>query len=166
MTLTDAQKITVTTWIHQGLTLAEIQKRLVSELGLTLTYMEVRFLVDDLKLTPKDPEPAKPAVPQEPVPSEPTPAGDLDEPPALPGDPALPPDAAAGGVRVSVDHLARPGAMVSGQVTFSDGQSATWYLDQMGRLGLGAKQPGYKPSPADLQAFQMALERELAKLGF
>jgi hypothetical protein len=31
--------------------------------GLKLTYMEVRFLVDDLKLTPKDPEPPKPSAP-------------------------------------------------------------------------------------------------------
>ena len=41
-----------------------------------------------------------------------------------------------------------------------------WYLDQMGRLGLGPKQPGYKPSAADLQTFQQSLEAELSKIGF
>ena len=33
-------------------------------------------------------------------------------------------------------------------------------------LGLSPKQPGYKPSPADLQAFQIELQEELQKLGF
>jgi hypothetical protein len=50
-------------------------------------------------------------------------------------------------------------------VKFSDGETATWYMDQMGRLGLGPKKQGYKPSAADVQSFQMALENELAKLG-
>jgi hypothetical protein len=67
---------------------------------------------------------------------------------------------------VAVDQIARPGALVSGSVTFSDGMKADWYLDQTGRLGLIAKQQGYKPSQADVQQFQMALEREMAKMGF
>ena len=71
----------------------------------------------------------------------------------------------SGKVSISVDTIARPGTMVSGNVTFSDGQSAIWYLDQTGRLGLGPKQPGYKPSAADLQSFQQTLEVELSKLG-
>jgi hypothetical protein len=65
-----------------------------------------------------------------------------------------------------VDKIARPGAIVSGKVTFSDAQQADWYLDQTGRLGVVPKQQGYKPSPGDVQDFQMALESELAKLGF
>jgi hypothetical protein len=73
--------------------------------------------------------------------------------------------AAAGGVSVSVDQLARPGAVVSGKVTFSDGNRAEWYLDQTGRLGLSAQQAGYRPPPADVQQFQIALEAELAKMG-
>jgi hypothetical protein len=54
---------------------------------------------------------------------------------------------------------------VSGKVTFSDGNSADWYLDQTGRLGLAPKKEGYRPTAADVQAFQMALERELARAG-
>jgi hypothetical protein len=68
-------------------------------------------------------------------------------------------------VSVSLDELAIPGAMVSGNVTFSDGVKAAWHLDQAGRLGLAPKQPGYRPSAADLQQFQMALEAELSKMG-
>src|SRR5882672_5482005 len=56
MNLDEAQKKMVTEWIAQGLKLSEIQKRLSDELGLRLTYMEARLLVDDLKLMPKDTE--------------------------------------------------------------------------------------------------------------
>jgi hypothetical protein len=67
---------------------------------------------------------------------------------------------------VTVDQLTRPGAIVSGKVAFSDGQQADWYLDQTGRLGVVPKQPGYKPSAADVQQFQAALQSEIARLGF
>ena len=67
---------------------------------------------------------------------------------------------------MSVDQITRPGAIVSGKVTFSDGQTADWYLDQTGRLGVVPKQQGYKPSPADVQDFQIALQQEVAKLGY
>ena len=62
----------------------------------------------------------------------------------------------------------RPGAraIVSGKVTFSDGQTADWYLDQTGRLGLSPKLAGYRPPASDVQQFQMALEAELSKMGF
>src|SRR5262249_5157809 len=130
--------------------LSEIQSRLASELGLTMTYMDVRLLVDDLKLVPQDAEPPK------------TSTADLDEPraggigkpeptSAKPSPAAAPGKAGAGGVSVQVDQLARPGAVVSGKVTFSDGNSAEWYFDQMGRLGLVPQQPGYRPPGADLQ---------------
>src|SRR5437899_11669655 len=61
MNLDDAQRRKVAEWIAQGLKLSEIQNRLASELGLHLTYMDVRLLVDDLKLTPKDVERPKTA---------------------------------------------------------------------------------------------------------
>jgi hypothetical protein len=165
MNLDEAQRKKVAEWIKQGLKLSEIQNCLASELGLSLTYMDVRLLVDDLKLVPKDAEPAK------------TPGGVLGPSgaaaPAAPGRRPLAgsPGAAApkprpGGVSVSVDQLARPGAMVSGKVTFSDGNSADWYFDQSGRLGLVPQQPAYRPPPADLQQFQSALDAELNKLGF
>jgi hypothetical protein len=69
-------------------------------------------------------------------------------------------------VKVSVDQITRAGAVVSGKVTFSDGKSADWYLDQAGRLGLAPQQAGYKPSQPDLLDFQEELQGQLAKLGF
>jgi hypothetical protein len=83
-----------------------------------------------------------------------------------PNPPGTTPSTPGGKVSVAVDTVARPGALVSGSVSFSDGQSALWHLDQMGRLGLAPKQPGYKPSAADVQSFQQALEAELSKIGF
>jgi len=67
---------------------------------------------------------------------------------------------------VTVDQITRPGSVISGKVAFSDGQTADWYLDQTGRLGVVPKQQGYKPSPADVQQFQLALQQEVAKLGY
>jgi len=69
-------------------------------------------------------------------------------------------------VKVKVDQIAQPGAVVSGSVTFSDGNTAAWYLDQFGRLGLAPKKQGYKPPASDLQVFQTELQNELAKMGF
>ena len=63
MNLTDEQRQRVTAWILEGAKLSEVQNRLVAEFGVKLTYMEARFLVDDLKLTPKDPEPPKVVAP-------------------------------------------------------------------------------------------------------
>jgi len=160
MNLTDEQRQRVTAWILQGAKLSEVQNRLVSEFGLKLTYMEARFLVDDLKLTPKDPEPPKAVAPPAAAPA-PGPAKLAAEKNPAPEE-TLP----ASGVSVSVDKITKPGAIVSGKVNFSDGQVADWYLDQTGRLGVVPKQAGYKPSAADVQDFQLALQQEVAKLGY
>jgi len=159
MNLTEAQRQTVSKWISEGLKLSEIQSRLASEFGVKLTYMEARFLVDDLKLVPKDPEPPK----------APEPA--VTAAPAAAPDPGLAPEAdvlppLGGKVSVSVDQIMQPGSLLSGQVTFSDGQAAAWYVDQSGRLGVAPKTPGYKPTQADAQEFQLALQREVARLGY
>ena len=158
MNLDEAQKQKVSGWIKEGLKLAEIQNKLASEYGLHLTYMEVRFLVDDLKLTPKD---------QQPISTEKQVIGPKDKAPqAQPGaGRQTPEEAPPGGVSVAIDSVARPGAVVSGDVTFSDGNGAKWYLDQFGRLGLAPQQQGYKPSAADLELFQVELQNELQKAG-
>ncbi len=56
--------------------------------------------------------------------------------------------------------------MISGKVTFSDGNTAEWYLDQTGRLGIAPAVQGYRPSQEDVMAFQTELQNALAKLGF
>jgi len=159
-----AQKQTIAQWVNEGMKLADIQKRLDTELGIRITYMELRLLVNELQVMPKDqPKTATPVLNSgtpAPAPQQPT------APPTASPDALNPEASAPGGVSVTVDKVTRPGAMVSGSVTFSDGNTAAWYLDQMGRLGLVGKQPGYRPPGTDLQEFQMLLEQELAKSGF
>ena len=160
MNLTEEQRQRVSAWILEGAKLSEIQNRLLSEFKLKFTYMEVRFLVDDLKLTPKDPEPPKVVAPPPTAPAANPAKLTAEKSPAPEG--TLP----ASGVSVSVDQITKPGAMISGTVKFSDGQIADWYLDQTGRLGVVPKQAGYKPSADDVQDFQLALQQEVAKLGY
>src|SRR6476620_3497156 len=103
MQLDEKQKAKVTQWIDEGQKLSEIQTRMEKELGLRMTYLEVRMLVDDLKLKPKDPEPPTPA--KQPEPEKPAEGEQTEsaEPTGLPGN-----------VKVVVDQIARPGALVSG----------------------------------------------------
>jgi hypothetical protein len=128
--------------------------------------MDVRLLVDDLKLVPKDP-PAPVAAKVEqaaPEASVPTPAASAPAEASL-----LAADATAkpvGKISLSVDQIARPGTIVSGSVTFSDGKTAAWYLDQQGRLGVVPAEQGYRPPAGDVEEFQVALDRELATMGY
>jgi len=161
MTLDETQRKKVAEWIANGMKLSEIQNRLLSELGVRMTYMDVRFLVDDLKLTPKDVEPPKPIVPV----ATPTAAPPQKAAGGLKLEDAPVPENSVSGVSVSVDQLARPGAVVSGKVTFTDGKKADWYIDQTGRLGLAPQEAGYRPPASDVQQFQIALEAELSKMG-
>lgn len=164
MALDEAQKQQVSAWLAAGSKLAEIQTRIEQEFGVRLTYMEVKMLVSELDLLPKDPDP--PAVAAAPLTASPADAASPSTAPdRLGAGSGLGEETPSGGVSVTVDQLARPGSLISGQVTFSDGQVASWYVDQLGRLGLMPAQQGYRPAPADMQDFQMALERELARLG-
>src|SRR5437773_10093778 len=120
MNLDDAQKKKVTEWIAQGLKLSEIQKRLGDELGLRLTYMEARLLVDDLKMIPKDTEAPRPLqLSGKPVDQGTDAAAAGVEPSEEPAE-SLPeeelPEPGAGDVKVEVDVLARPGAVAGGSV--------------------------------------------------
>ncbi|MCE9613156.1 MAG: hypothetical protein K8T26_02710 [Lentisphaerae bacterium] len=161
MQLTDDQKLKVGAWVESGAPLAEIQRKLNEEFGMSLTYMDVRFLILDLGLQVKDrvvKEPKRPPAPaSETVPDEDLGAAETGE--DIPGGgPAA--------VTVELDRITKPGTVVSGTVVFSDGVSAAWSLDQLGRLALSASRPGYQPSPQDVQAFQMELRRALERRGF
>ena len=158
MQLTDEQKQKVAAWIADGIKLSDIQDRIGAEFGIRCTYMEARLLVDDMKLTLKDVVPPAPA----PATAEATRA-DAAAPSSLLSESAPAP---SGKVSLTVDPLARPGTIVSGSVTFSDGKSAKWQLDQQGRLGVVAAEPGYRPPAGDMDEFQVFLDRELQKLGY
>jgi len=83
--------------------------------------------------------------------------------PAAPAAPAAPsplePTAPRGKVRVSIDEIAPPNAMLSGEVVFSDGARAEWFVDETGRLALNPEIQGYRPSQPDVMEFQRELQR-------
>lgn len=161
MVLTEQQKQDVRQWLAEGASLSDVQKRLREEHQVAMTYMDVRLMVLELGASVKDkPQPKPVAAP----PAEAT--DDADEP--LPdGGMESAAGAPAGGVHVTADRVVQAGALASGTVTFSDGVTAKWMLDQMGRLGLSSvSKPGYRPSPEDVQAFQVELQNKLASRGY
>lgn len=201
MSLSPEQKAAVSSWIAAGDNLSAVQKKLREEFQVSMTYMDVRFLVDDLDLTLKDPTPkadtsdvtkAKPAA--APAATAPEKKGLLDKAkeklglggknaPAAAGADSPGPDAAApdtlaededalppgpGNVSVDVDGVTLiPGAIASGTVTFSDGVTGKWIVDQYGRPGFTEiSQPGYRPSKDDAQAFMQELDEALRQKGF
>ena len=161
--LTPAQITKVSQWVAEGASLSVIQGKLSSELGISMTFLDVRFLVDDLNLTLQEKE--EPKKPDEPVAE--TPAAEAAAADAT--QPAAPADAAPAGapsVKVEIDPLARPGTMVSGTVTFSDGQLADWYIDMEGRPGVVPRVPGYRPTQPDIVDFQTKLDVVLRQAGY
>jgi hypothetical protein len=145
MLLTDEQKNAVALWVAEGATLADVQRRLKDEFGVGLTYMDVRFLVDDLKLQLKEQPKQSEAVDRLAAAKQ---EGDSERQ-----------GAPSAGVRVTMDAVTRASALASGKVTFSDGETADWMLDQTGRLGLNPTKPGYRPTETDIMAFQSELQR-------
>lgn len=165
----------VETWAANGANLNEVQERLKAEFGISLTYLDARLLMLDvgvrLKDKPREPDPVPAAAP-----APAAAAGDDDRADGTEGDAleedfsALPADDAApaggGQLQMSTDHIAIPGALISGKVTFSDGTSGSWFLDQMGRLGLNGTPQGYQPPKADIPLFQQNLDVFLQRAGF
>ena len=151
MELTSEQQQKVAEWVRSGEGPAQVQRHLDEEFGIKMTFMDVRFLIDDLDLDLQNPpEPAAAADPNQV-------SADAD---------ATLVDSGPGGVSVSVDAVQRPGAMLSGSATMGDGETLQWQIDQMGRLGLVPPREGYQPSEADLMAFQQELQTVLAQKGF
>ena len=159
MKLTEEQLKAVAAWFAGGASLDEIQKRLVAEFGVHVTYFDLRMIVAEL------PQPEEGDAGETPVGPERRQDGASPEGGAL-GERALPGEPSAANVTVTVDALMIPGTMASGDVVFSDGVKGKWYLDQMGRLGLGGDLPqGYRPSPADAALFQARLMEALRAKG-
>jgi hypothetical protein len=176
-TLSPEQKETVAGWVAAGDNLSQIQKKLIEHLKVSLTYMDVRFLVDDLNLNLKDAAPkldttlqkSAPPPPADPMglgQNAPAPAdGSADGAAEL--DPLDDLPAGGGNVTVAVDKVTLiPGAMASGTVTFGDGVTGKWIVDNYGRPGFTeVSKPDYRPTPADAQAFMQELSAAMQRRG-
>lgn len=157
--LSDEQVAQIRAWADGGDGLSEIQKKLREEMELRVTYLETRFLLEDLKieLLPTPTPETKEAAPE--GASDGAVAEGDDELDAETGS-------GAGGVKVSVDQVLRPGALLSGKADFGGGQVASWWIDQMGRLGMDAGDPDFRPSEEQARTFQAELSRIVRQSGF
>jgi len=149
--VTEEQLDKVRVWASEGIDLNGIQKKLVTECGVHLTYMDVRFLLLDhgieiaaASAPAKAPE--KPAAPK-PTEDEPKSAADAA---AVPGAP-----------KVTLDDLQLPGALISGKVEFPSGTRGAWMIDQMGRFAWNDLSG--TPTQEELQAFQFELTQLLSR---
>ncbi len=163
MKLSDIQIQAIRQWLAQGASISDVQKRLADEFNVNMTYMDVRFLLDDIDAQLQDaPEPEKKtSVDAEPVaPAQETSQADVPETslPEQAPEPTAENASQAGGVQVSVSPIQRLGTIAGGEVVFSDGEKAEWFVDQMGRLSLSAKTQGYSPSQNDIMEFQTKLQ--------
>ncbi len=155
MELTEIQKQTVAQWVGEGAGLSDIQRRLSDEFDVSMTYMDVRFLIIDLGLSLQD-------GPEQQSASDAADAAEADD---VAPDAPPPPESGLGGVSVELDRVQHPGTLVSGTVVFSDGMRATWAIDPMQRFMLQPEQEGYQPAEADMQAFQIELQKALGARG-
>lgn len=142
MKLTENQVNFVKQLIEAGSEISELQSKLAAEFDVHLTYMDTRFLIDDLALELKKEEPT--------VENEQNSIAD--------GELV---DEQQSSVRVEVDSLVRPGSVINGSVVFSDGKKASWSIDNFGRLALKPDTYGYRPSEEDLVEFQRLIQEKL-----
>ncbi len=130
--------------ISDGMSLSDVQKALKDEYNIQMTYMELRLISSDLDVNwEKCDAKAAAAKPKVIDPNDTVDDGGL------------------GGTQVNVNKVVRPGAVMSGDVTFASGARADWQIDPMGRLALNPIGDSGKPTEADLQEFQMELQRIL-----
>jgi hypothetical protein len=139
--LTPDQIVALKQWAAEGATMSDLQRHLKEDFGFSITYMDTRFVILDLGIQL------------------------IEEPKEVPQAAVKTAPVATGKVTVTMDALTRPGALVSGKATFSDGETAIWMLDQSGRPGLDPDTPGYRPTQADIMAFQQQLRVLIEKSG-
>lgn len=141
-------------WASQGIDLNGIQKNLVAECGVHLTYMEVRFLLLDhgieIARQQEAPKPAPTPQPQAEQPAAPAPAAD----PMTGAAPVKP--------TMSLDDIQIPGTILSGKCEFPSGTKVAWQIDQMGQLN--CSQLSGTMTQEEQQAFVFELRQILSKM--
>jgi hypothetical protein len=134
--------------INEGMRLADIQTLLEKEHKIRLSYFELRLIAAGLeqvnwqKQDPAKPDPAKAPKPEEVA------KATLDK------------------AQVTVSKVIRPGAMMSGEVTFKSGNRAEWWIDTQGRPGLNPLPGSEKPSKEDVNDFIVELQQMIARSGY
>jgi len=138
----DETKKILVGYLQQGLTLNEIHKVLADEHAHKITFMELRLLsaeIEDMDWSQFDPKVEAPV--EEDASSDETPL--------------------AQGTVIEVSKVHNPKFMYSGSVTFISGIKGSWYVDQMGQLGMDLDDDTQQPTEEDMQDFQMSLQQQL-----
>ena len=150
--LSPEQVRSIRDWAEEGLDLNAIQKRLHEDLGIKLTFMDTRFLLQDLDIQIRQPEPE----PQAEQPAELSgAAGPPPRPASLPGAPA-PPASLLGKTQVTVDEITPPHALMAGKILFRSGAQGVWDIDRTGRINWDATLG--EPTADDLREFETELQ--------
>ncbi len=142
MKLKEEQIAKIKLLLAEGASISDIQKYITEELSVTITFMDTRFLLDDLDLELKREEDKV---------VEEKKADDLD----------ISKKEIAQGVQVELSPIQELGTLASGSVVFSDGVSAKWFLDEQGQLGVSGAPAGYSPTQEDAVQFQNTLREML-----
>lgn len=127
-------------WAAEGLDLNGIQKKINEELGLSMTYMETRFLLLDLEIELVSPKPDEKGEGGEAKPA---------------GENIIP----TGVTQVTVDEITPAHAIIAGKVTFMSGKRGTWFFDKTGRIDWTPLDG--EPSEEDLRGFEKELQKVL-----
>ncbi len=133
--------------LNEGTSLSDIQKVLENEHDCRMTYMDLRLIASDLQVNWEKIDGPKKAPEDELDPEE---ASEVVK------EATLEPE-----TTVTVSKIVRPGAVVSGEVTFKSGKRAEWFLDAMGRLGLNPLDDSGNPDEDDIADFQVKLQEVL-----
>ncbi len=143
MSISNEQLDLIREWAATGVDLNGIQKNL-SDAGISMRFMELRFLMLDNNIEIAEIKPAEPEVkPEEPA-------------------PAAAPEA-TGNMQVALDELTIPGTMISGKAIFPSGIRGSWQFDQRGQFAWSALDG--EPTDNEMRAFQVELNKLLTQGG-
>ena len=160
--------------LNSGMSLSDVQHALSEELGIRMTYLDLRMLAATLPVEweKQDKKVAKPAPVEETPQAEEAEEAEADEAEDEAetaeeeeeaeeeegGDDELPDTV------LTLDETPMPGAALSGTVRFMSGISCGWFMDRMGRLGFNLPDDAKEqPTDDDVQAFQVELQKMMQK---
>ena len=186
MSLNNEQIESVRQWVAEGADVGEVQTRIKSRFGISMTYMDVRFLIDDIGAEivskPEKPESEVPqdlsaqpssAYPEEAAYGEPAQSYpdaqsgyDAPETEAYSDGQGGYPSSDGGYPEADVPEASQAGGDISVSVSpiqRPDCTKAEWRIDRMGQLGL-IPEAGKTPPQSDMYPFQRKLQELLSRM--
>jgi len=134
-------KVLIKEMLEEKMSLGEILKELQKQHNIIMTFFDLKLLaseIEDYDWTALD-------TPEEKIEEEEKTEDETEE---------------TGKTIVEINKLARPGAVLHGNVKFASGATADWVLDQFGRLAM--EKSNGQPTEEDMNEFKMELQKILA----